>query len=343
MTFESFDAVPLVESAGFWAGAPLPAEASAELAGTLDAQLRQGGRGAPVEPSAPCGCGGVFGRAAARAEETAIDLWISQAGDDAFRPLERPNLAASAAWHALLAQAGDFDFGNGMKSPTLRADFIEPDPGNYDDANGNGQYDEGEEIIVTGTRPKTVDEDGVPWEPKPGDDVGGGEKGGGPGVTTNEPLDTPCVEASPSGVDLREINRQALAASNEIALEDNRQFEYGVIVFEKDGVVSRTAVFTQLSPFNIDWTPGLRSVPEGARILAIIHNHPSSGVDNPGVPSSSSLRDDWDSYDSVINWGGARGVTVDPNLLMYIYTDKDRNIRVYDKTDRGTTRLSCAL
>lgn len=344
MTFEGFDAVPLIESAGFWPGATLPAEPSTDLAGTLDAQLRQAGRGAPVEPSAPCGCGGVFGRASARAEATAIDLWINQPGDDAFRPLERPNLAASVAWHALLAQSGYvFDFDSGMKSPALRADFIQPDPGNYDDANGNGQYDEGEEITVTGTRPKTVDDDGAPWEPKPGDDIGGGEKGGGPGVTTDEPRDTPCVEASPIGVDLREINRQALAAVNDIPRQNAAHFEYGSILFEKDGVVGRTPVFTQFDAFNIDWNAGVGAIPDGARVLAILHNHPASGSANPGLPSSDSLKDDWDAYDAVVNWGGTRGITVDPNLLMYIYTNKDGKTYVYDKTDRNTTRLSCSL
>lgn len=341
MTFEGFDAALVIESAAFWAGAPPAAEGGSDQAGTLDAALRAAGLAEPAQGRADCGCAARAGRAAARAEAMLIDLWIGEPGDNAMRTIERPNLAAGTSLHALLAQASDaFDFEAGGKTRALRANYIKPQPGGYVDENGNGQYDEGELIVVTGKRPKEADGDG---DPPSGGDNGGGGDSNGPGVTTREPNETPCVEEAPTGVDLKDINRQALAAANEIHSMDDEHYEYGVIVFEKDGVVGRTEVFTDLDENHINWNGGVPGIPDGARILAIIHNHPASGVVNPGVPSSDSLSDDWDSYDAVVNWGGTRGITVDSNLLMYIYTDKTEKMYVYDKTDRNTSHLSCSL
>lgn len=63
-----------------------------------------------------------------------------------------------------------------------------PGPGEYVDENGNGQWDPGEEqiVTVTGVRPNEVDdgdggEGGAPWEPDPGGDTGGAAPGTGMG------------------------------------------------------------------------------------------------------------------------------------------------------------------
>jgi hypothetical protein len=196
MTFEGFDSALVIEDAAFWAGAPLATEAASDQADTLDAALRAAGQVEQAQGRADCGCGARAGRAAARAEAMLIDLWIGEAGDNALRPIERPNLAASASWQALIVQAGDeFDFGAGAKTSALRANYIKPQPGEYVDENGNGQYDEGELIIVTGRRPKETDSDGNPWDPNLGDDTGGGgEQGGGPGVES--PREPDCSKSN---------------------------------------------------------------------------------------------------------------------------------------------------
>lgn len=187
-SFEGFDAVPVVESAGFWAVALLT-EAPLEPADDLATAMRQIAQAPQAEVQAESERSVTFDRA----EAELVDLWV-RAGDNAYRGVERPALAASASLHGLMAAGGDLDFRAWTKTSVLRADFIQPDPGNYVDSNGNGQYDEGEEIIVKGTRPKTVDDDGAPWDPKPGDDIGGGDKGGGPGL--EPPREPDCSKSN---------------------------------------------------------------------------------------------------------------------------------------------------
>jgi hypothetical protein len=94
----------------------------------------------------------------------------------------------------------------------------------------------------------------------------------------------------------------------------------------------------------IDWNAGIPSVPDGARILAILHNHPDDTMIDDRYPSPRSEGGtDWEAYEAVRSWGGTRGITVDQNLLMYIYTNEDRKTWVYDVTDKQTERTSCSL
>jgi hypothetical protein len=164
------------------------------------------------------------------------------------------------------------------------------------------------------------------------------------GEYMDPPKDTPCVEEKPDGVDLLEINTAALLASNAIAARNDETYEYGVIIYEVNGQIGWTQPFTQQSETNIDWNGGIPMVPDGARIIGIVHNHPDVGSIDDRYPSYDIFQnDDWDAYDALRDWGGTRGITVDSKMLMYIYTNQDHTTRVYDKTDKGDTHPSCPL
>lgn len=95
MTFESFDVVPQVESVEFWADAALPPEIALEPSDDLATAMRHIAQEPQAEVQAASGSNGPF----ERAEMEFIDLWV-RAGDNAYRGVERPALAASASLHA---------------------------------------------------------------------------------------------------------------------------------------------------------------------------------------------------------------------------------------------------
>jgi hypothetical protein len=56
---------------------------------------------------------------------------------------------------------------------------------------------------------------------------------------------------------------------------------------------------------------------------------------------------DWQRYDQVIGFISAppsqmtaKNITVDPNLLMYIYTNETHQTYAYDKTDKFSTNVT---
>lgn len=233
----------------------------------------------------------------------------------------------------------------------------------WSDENGNGFFDEGDAIIVTGHVFTAAYSGG------PGGGGGGGSLGGlqddAASVTPTsgdealpaaEPLPTPCVEttfATPN-VSLTDANRAALAASNVIAgLEKNDTMEFSSIVFAQDGRVGFTEPYTDLLDDRVNLLGAIGLVPTGAVILGIVHNHPDDSAIRDSIPSGAGQENgrDWSAYDQVVNWNRdhdtaddlPRDITVDQNMLLYIYTDEDNKTRVYDKTDKGQTRPSCAL
>ena len=219
-------------------------------------------------------------------------------------------------------------------------------------------YDAGDSIVITGYAMTTSS-------------AGGGGGGGGDWrelqsdsatitptdpdeLRAAEPLPTPCVEttfATP-GVSLTDVNRAALAASNAIAQQNDETYEYSSVVFFHNGMVGFTEPFTNRNPDEVDWINAeiTSNIPDGAVILAIVHSHPDERTVNDTIPSNRGLidgyQDDWMMYNSMVSIAdGAlpRGITVDQNLLLYIYTDEDHKTRVYDKTDKGDSQPSCPL
>jgi hypothetical protein len=198
---------------------------------------------------------------------------------------------------------------------------------------------DGTTITVTGTRTETPPSYYEWWKLSGGEGSGGAGAGFGDGgedtTTTNEY--PPCVEASPDGISPSDALAAAQDAANDIAALNDENIEYGAFIYELNGQVFHTRVFTDGSVKNIGWDTSC--LPDGAHVIGMIHNHPDiSGIDD-GVPSSV----DWNAYDDLQSWGGARGITVDPNMLMFMYTNEDDQTRVYDNTDKTQTTASCAI
>lgn len=231
--------------------------------------------------------------------------------------------------------------------------------GNWSDENGNGYFDDGDIIIVTGHIFTAAYSSGA----------GGGGGGGGLGglqddtisitptttgdeaIPAAEPLPTPCVEttfATPN-VSLTDANRAALAASNAIAGRNHERYEYSSIVFSHNGKVGFTEPYTNRSPDEADWmNPEIASrIPDGAVILGVVHNHPNRPFIDDSIPSGGDPSDgvDWQKYEIMVgsDLNLPRGISVDKNMLLYIYTNEDRKTRVYDKTDKQQTKPSCPL
>ena len=173
--------------------------------------------------------------------------------------------------------------------------------------------------------------------------VGGG---GDTSATTPVANVTNCVETTlTSGADLQTVNNAALEASNAIAALNDETFEYSSIVWQLNGTVGWTAPFTSGHTGDVNWMGGLSQVPDGAVIVGIVHNHPDESGIPDGIPSGSGSYggEDWNAYEQMMNISLPNGITVDPNMLLYIYTNEDNKTRVYDNTDKSQTSPSCSL
>lgn len=61
------------------------------------------------------------------------------------------------------------------------------------------------------------------------------------------------------------------------------------------------------------------------------------------IPSNNK-GGDWDQRDSLVNKENLpRGITVDQNLLLVLYTNQDDKTRIYDKTDKNKETPSCPV
>lgn len=188
--------------------------------------------------------------------------------------------------------------------------------------------------------------------PIPGEGGGGGA--GSEAELSPEPLETPCVETVfETGVSITDANRAALAASNQIAALNDETFEYSSIIYVLNGAVGFTSPYTDHLTDRVNWAGGIDAVPNGAVIIGIVHNHPDDPNVHDNIPSGAGQADgiDWTSFDQLVNWNRdhdnahdlPRGITVDNNMLLYIYSNEDEKTHVYDKTDKGQTRPSCSL
>lgn len=220
----------------------------------------------------------------------------------------------------------------------------------WSDRNDNGYYDKGDTIVVTGYLFTEAYSGGAA-----GGSGGGGRLEGD--VTSIEPIeatdtipaaepkDTPCVEtafATP-GVDLKDVNRAALAGSNVIAGLNYTEVEYSSIIFVVDGKVGFTQPYTDNLEDEVNLLGGLQHVPSGAVIVGILHNQP----DQINVLDTYPTEVDWAGYDEILNLSSSgelpRGITADANMLFYVFTNDTDQTHVYDKKDKNTKRTHCAL
>ena len=205
-------------------------------------------------------------------------------------------------------------------------------------------------IVVTGTRLKiNKDSNGGGWlgyleqgfdgEPNPtlSPETDGS---GGPYEEMPAAKETPCVTASPDGFSLDEINNVALYLSGKIREGRDGRWEYGAVIYSHNGVIGFTSVVTQENPDSVDYP--IAQIPDGAVILAVIHNHPDVHNVNDTYPSLG----DWQTRARLVQANSpllSRGITADPKMLIYVYSNQDWKTRVYDKNDEGKTEPECSL
>ena len=176
---------------------------------------------------------------------------------------------------------------------------------------------------------------------------------GTPDSTDPVAKETPCVETTfaTSGATTASANDSALAAANAIAALNDETFEYSSIVYYSNGNMGFTSPWTNNLTDEVNWVGGLGSVPSGAVIVGIVHNHPDDPVMNDTIPSGGGQDgQDWQSYSQLVNFNSdsnpqnlPNGITVDPNMLLYIYSNQDNQTHVYDNTDKNQTSTSCSL
>ena len=307
MAFEGLDTTPLIDSAGF---TPHLAVMPEPEAGTLEAALREATRA---------------DRAAVRVEATMLDLWIDRTIGLNLRALERPTHAASASWHnwaMTVDDGGVLDIGrDGPKTMSMSAAF----------------GDEGEEIVVKGTRSKDVDDDdggdtgggygAGSYGDSPGGDIGDGGAGGG------------TLEEQQQQNDCRD--RKAIEARTAInGQPDDHAREYGAILYRgADGRVQMSDLIpgtesqiTQADIVNTMTTTGISF----DQVIGFVHNHDAwyygrsnEEADVNRYPSGA----DW----STANWmvaNGAGGSNGD-NFALYLI-DTAKVMREFEYEDRST-------
>ncbi len=159
-----------------------------------------------------------------------------------------------------------------------------------------------------------------------------------------------CVSAQPANVDedalmriVQHLTDELMGVFNDVPGNidiDSSSYEYSVLIYEFNGTYGYGNINTNNSSDHVNAVTN--GVPDGARIIAWMHSHPDNSID-VGVPSRHP-GGDWDEYRDLVNQGSlSRGITVDPNLLLVLYSSDDEKTRIYDKNDRTATTPSCAI
>lgn len=324
MTFEGFDAAPLIEAAGFTPVMLTSAEPAALDAATLDAALREAVRAE---------------RAAIHAEATLLDLWLERPGGANSHVLELPALAAGASLHALAAVTTGEDIVlaalDGAKLSTMRSAF--------------GDEKE-EEVVVKGTRPKTVDDDsdwaefwggGGGTGDSGGEIGGGGSDMGGPAPEKVADHTQDCSTDDGAAVQVAKHvmgtppgagppNPVLTAAGN-----DWTQVEFGAII-SRNAADGRFGALND-SIFSND-APNFALLPNsaGSNAVGIWHNHPSQGGPEQWAtaryPSSGAGRDDWDALQRLHDMVAPNDPNFDPSLWI---TGPDGVTREFKLSERA--------
>lgn len=285
----------------------------------------------PDEGLAPLGMASV---AIHLGQESWEEDWAARPADDEFA----------------LALSGDPFVNPATEDPTS----LKAKPGSDEDwltPLSNDAFDLGT-VDVTGTRYTARGGGGSSWDPA--HDTGNSfyDPWGAPDFVPIPDELPACVSTAPANVDedalmkiIQYLTDELRGVYNNVPGNtqiDSSRFEYGVAIYEINGQIGYGDITTNNSPDYVNILT--RGVPDGARIIGYMHNHPDQpGIDDR-VPSSGYGRD-WDRYDNLVSSGAAlsRGITVDANLLLVLYTNQDDKMRIYDKNDKNTSSASCAI
>jgi hypothetical protein len=299
MTFDGLHAAPILDTVAF---VPVAAAlASDDGAGTLDAALRAA---APADAV----------RAEARADAGVLDLWLGKTGGDAVHVLD--HLGASRLALALSTVAAD----DGGDRPLFAA-F-----GDEDDGDG------GQEVTVTGHRPRSADDDGG--------DIGGGYGDGGYPGGTDGGGGSPPPNQDPN--DCRD--RGALHAKDAINSQpDDQSREYASVIYRgTDGgvhnsvpirgsgaEVTRTEILLWMHDNNV----------ELSQFIGLVHNHDLAQYgtsDAEALVNRYPSMADWDFAEWAVG-AGAGGSAGGGGFAMYIIDTKG-NLREFDFADMAAYR-----
>ena len=160
------------------------------------------------------------------------------------------------------------------------------------------------------------------------------------GQETETAAPTPWVTAPPTGASLTDVNNHAKAIGTALsAMQDGN--EHSSIIYKYGGQVLHTPIFTsgQNNSVGVD----TNSLPPGAEILAVIHDHPDRNVDDlDRYPSPG----DRITVAGLISDGDSTPIyhyTTNPNMLLYIFDADSGKTYVYDKNTIGINHQSCHL
>lgn len=180
--------------------------------------------------------------------------------------------------------------------------------GNYIDENGNGQYDEGETLLVTHEREDEFNGGGGGYYPG-----GGGGGGTGDGGGFNDPADDfeECQDTSTMTPEQREdyeVAREAAEIAREIqAAAERDSREYGALIYrDANGTITHTPLIPGGATSVSNWpnTDGF----DYSTVLGVVHSHPASGFasDSPyqrliPTPDQGAVggQGDWAFFNSV--------------------------------------------
>jgi hypothetical protein len=226
-----------------------------------------------------------------------------------------------------------------------------------DDTDGDGVPDD--DIVVTGTRPRTIDDD--PWEPNPGDPgPGDGGGGGGGGDPPGEDL---CSTLTAAQKAEKAIDAEAAKILNEILAQIDQKMEYASIIWrDVAGILHHTPLIpTSDRPgrFDLSALPqNSDGSPDYSGVVGFIHSHPEWVADGAGghiymyrpydpgyllYPSNTYTLDgvtqgDWLVWDSLIQQILFDGGNVS-NFRQYIagFDGDNLVLKEYNAADAGTT------
>lgn len=150
-------------------------------------------------------------------------------------------------------------------------------------------------------------------------------------------LPTPCVLHPPSA-DMNKVNGHAKGVEAALQQRSSLNIEFGSIIYHYDGDVAKTSLQTSNSSSSLSF--GLDAIPPGARVLAIVHNHPAGSPGIAGLPSP----DDRGMVNQMMGWVfSGKHFTVDPNMLMYIHDSATGKTYVYDSANITSQSVSCHI
>ena len=350
---------------GGGAGALIVESLDAGRGETLDAALQRLARPGGGEASFP-------ERPALRDEASRIGLALADlfGGADTreIAALLRPDRANdgrnSGEPEAACGCGGTADGGMEGTEFMLMSSTTSTSGGNYEDLNGNGQWDEGEPLVATGTRPSTGFSTG------PGDTggVGGtpvGEGSGTPGGSgggTQQPAPTPpgleCLsesELAQLSSEEREaylVTAEAAEIGREIQAQPDRDSrEYASLIYrDVNGVITHTPIEPG-GPTSS--TANMIGIQSWGQVLGYVHSHTAMTWSGEfpdyklyPTPDSGAVtgQGDWSAFDQMAAYISAAGG--DPqNFKQFVLgptgpvgSDK-YELRGYAADDRDTTTL----